>query len=88
MVSSSGGGSFVNVPLPRGSVGCRLSGHPDPGQSYTATSISLSWDKPGGANEFSYVLDQAEILPALRTPRFPTTPAPPSTEAIQVCQRR
>jgi hypothetical protein len=33
--------------------------HPDPTQSYEATTITLNWNQESGVNGFSYLLDQA-----------------------------
>jgi hypothetical protein len=61
IVGSSGSGTNFTInraPTPPGEIKVSSSSHPDPEQSYEATKIDLSWEKPNGVTEFSYLLDQ------------------------------
>jgi hypothetical protein len=41
-----------------GAVKVSSSTHPDENAAYPATTVELSWDKPNGTTEFSYLIDQ------------------------------
>ncbi len=59
--SGAGSASFSIAKAPDlpGAPTVTSSTHPDPTQSYEATTISLAWNKDSGVDGFSYLLDQA-----------------------------
>lgn len=63
--------SIAKAPDLPGAPTVTSSTHPDPAQSYDGTTVSLSWDKAAGVDNFSYLLDQA----ADTTPPAKTTDA-------------
>lgn len=67
-VGSSGGSTSFTVgraPTPPGQVTVSSTTHPDPNESYEATTIQLAWEPPAnGATGYSAILDQvAETAP-------------------------
>jgi len=65
----TGGGStsftITRAPTPPGGVAVSSSSHPNPEESYEATTLIVTWEPPSnGASGYSYVLDQAaETIP-------------------------
>jgi hypothetical protein len=73
VATGAGGASFTiqNPPDLPGAPAVNSPTHPDPTQSYDATTITLNWNKVSGVDGFSYLLDQAAS----------TTPASKITDA-------
>jgi len=68
--TGSGGTSFTieRAPDLPDAITITSSTHPDPNQSYEATTIALSWNKENGVDGFSYLLDQTEnTVPPAKT---------------------
>ncbi len=59
--TDAGGANFTvtRAPQPPGTVSVSSSSHPDQNTAYEARTIVLSWNKPAGAEKFSYLLDQS-----------------------------
>lgn len=70
VVATDAGGTNFKInraPVLPGQISVSSSSHPDQNQVYTERNIALSWDKPNGVSEFSYVLDQsADTTPATK----------------------
>lgn len=62
-VGTSGGSTAFTItraPTPPGGVSVSSSTHPNPDETYEATTVELAWAPPSnGANGYSYLLDQA-----------------------------
>lgn len=60
VATDAGGTSFkVNrAPVLPGQITVSSSSHPDQNTAYTERTITLSWTKPSGVTDFSYLLDQ------------------------------
>lgn len=69
--TDSGSQSFspIRKPTPPGAITVTSTSHPDQNTSYEVTTIVLSWDKPTGVTNYSYLLDQTAgtIPPATAT---------------------
>jgi hypothetical protein len=61
VATDAGGAGFTVKRAPQlpGQIKVSSSTHPDQGQVYEARTINVSWDKPNGVTEFSYLLDQS-----------------------------
>lgn len=59
--TESGSTSFkiVRAPVLPGAISVSSSSHPDQGQAYENRTVVLSWNKPDGVTELSYLFDQA-----------------------------
>lgn len=66
-VGTSGGSTsftIVRAPTPPGAITVTSATHPDQATAYEATTVTLSWDRPGGATGFSYLInDTADTTP-------------------------
>lgn len=67
-VGTSGGSAgytIIKAPNLPGAIKVSSSTHPNPDESYEATTVELSWEKASGVKSFSYLIDQAsDTIPA------------------------